>query len=262
MQTTWLKDRRHNLQVVIVLVFAILMSCEEYKEGCMDASATNFKVSNQVPCCCEYPNLVFQTTLTDGENTLAFTDTFTNEIGQRFLINDLRFIASGITLTDSLDRVYKPTDTFRNYLVSPGILAANVLDLNSKGANFLSDGKYNRLDFTLDQVDELQSKVPEDFPKGHPLRDSMFYDFSRQSWVLARTVLEVVDDGLVTMRLLPEDLPQSVHVSGSWTKNRGKDLIVNFRVNIDALFGGMDFSLPETDLYEEFKVNFSTSFEP
>lgn len=262
MRIPWLRDRKLDYRILMVLMLAILMSCEEYKEGCMDASATNFKVSNQMPCCCEYPSLKFQTTFTDGEEALPFTDTFINQIGQRYLVRDLRFITSRITLTDSVDNVYKPTDTLHNYLAPPDVLAANVLDLNNTGANFLFNGRYNRLDFSINPVDELQSKVPEDFPAGHTLRDSTFYDFTRQSWVWARAVIEVPGSGLITLRLPADDLPGAVSIPGSWTKTRGKDLIVNFRVNIETLFYEMDFSLPESVLLDEFKVNLRASFEP
>src|SRR5680860_1036606 len=119
MRISWPKNRRLSLSLslILILALAILMSCEEYQEGCMDATATNFKVSNQVPCCCEYPDIVFQTTLTDGENTLSFADTFMNQMGQRYVIRAFRFIASGISLTDSLDNVYRPVDTFHQYLI-------------------------------------------------------------------------------------------------------------------------------------------------
>src|SRR5690606_17141938 len=95
----WLKKARPESLVVILILAAILMSCEEYQEGCMDATATNFRVSNQVPCCCEYPVLVFQTTFTKDSVTRSFADTFTNSFGQQYLIRDFRFIATGVTLS-------------------------------------------------------------------------------------------------------------------------------------------------------------------
>ena len=172
MRISWQTDRKYNIRKLyadlivsgmMLLAIAGLISCEEYKEGCMDASATNFKVSNQLPCCCEYPKIVFQTTLMDGEKTLPFTDTFTNQMGQQYLIRNFRFIASGITLTDSLDKIYKPVDSFRNYLIPADVLATNVLGLNSTGANFMYDGTFNHLNFLIDRVEELDNKVPKNF---------------------------------------------------------------------------------------------------
>lgn len=271
MRIDWLTDKRYSIPALyhyrlIVLGMTLLamvglMSCEEYKEGCMDASATNFKVSNQLPCCCEYPKIIFQTTLTDGKKTLPFSDTFTNEIGQQYLIRNFRFIASDITLTDSLDITYKPVDTFNNYIIPADILAANVLDLNSTGANFMHNGTFDHLYFSIDRVGELDSRIPKDFPLDHPLRDSSFYDFSKNSWILIRAVIEIVDKGLISLNLPNSELPATVSVPGRWTKNRGQNLTVNFRVNISTLFSDMDFSLPPEDLMQEFKTNLPFSFE-
>ena len=247
---------------VSVLVIFGLYSCEEYQEGCMDASATNFRISNQLPCCCEYPQLVFQTTLTDDTATLAFADTFVNQLGQRYLIRDLRFIASGIRIADSLDRVFGPTDTFDQYVVSPDILAIDVLNLNSTGANFMQNGRFDEISFDLDKIDELQAKTPGDFPVDHPFRDSVFYDFNRQQWTVAKATIDVVDQGLITIILSGDDWPASFRIPGHWTKSKGNDLTVNFRINIGTLFGGMDFSLPENDLKREFGTNLPASFEP
>lgn len=249
---------------IIVSIFVIcgVFSCEEYQEGCMDASATNFRVSNQLPCCCEYPKLIFQTTLTDDSTTVSFADTFTNSLGQQYLIRDLRFIASAIAVVDSLDKVYYPTDTFDHYIISPDILAIDVLNLNSTGGNFMKDGRFDELSFELDQISELQGKVPDDFPVEHPFRDSFFFDFNRQDWVVARATIDVVDQDQVTIRLTGEEWPIPIRIPGQWSKSRGKDLTVNFRINISTLFGNMDFSLPESDLKREFGANLPASYEP
>lgn len=270
MRISWQTDSRCSnrkqygdllILVTILLVITGLISCEEYKEGCMDASATNFKMSYQLPCCCEYPKIVFQTTLTDGKKALPFTDTFSNQMGQKFLIRDFRFIASGITLTDSLDKAYKPVDSFRNYLIPADVLATNVLGLNSTGANFMYDGAFDHLNFLIDRVAELDNKVPKNFPYDHPFRDSSFYDFSKQSWILIRVVIDVVDHGLISLNLPNAGLPVAVNIPGRWTKSRGQNLTVNFRVNMSTLFSDMDFSLPPEDLLAGFKTNLPFSFE-
>ncbi len=258
----WLKKARPESLVVILILAAILMSCEEYQEGCMDATATNFRVSNQVPCCCEYPVLVFQTTFTKDSVTRSFADTFTNSFGQQYLIRDFRFIATGVTLSDSLDQIYTLTDTFDQYKISPGILAVDVLNLDNKGSNFMWDGRFDGLQFSIDYPEELQSRRPEDFPMDHPLRDSMFYDLNRSAWVAARVVIDLPDQDLITIELTGNDLPVPVLLRGDWTKRRGNNLTVNFKINIETLFGEMDFSSPPSELIATFASNLPASIEP
>ena len=228
----------------------------------MDASATNFMVSNQVPCCCEYPEIVFQTTYTDGVNTLSYADTFANQSGQRYLIRDFRFIASGIAIMDSLDREYRPVDTFGEYYISPEILAVDVLGLNSTGANFTTDGTFDLLGFSINRIEDIENKMPDDFPLEHPFRDSSFYDFSQKTWIMAKVEIETVDGIQILLNYPISQLPVSISIPGRWTKVRGEDFTVNFRININSLFDDMDFSSPIDDLQKKFWVNFPASFEP
>lgn len=251
-----------DLWIAVLLVGLGAISCEEYQEGCMDAAATNFRVSNQTPCCCEYPNLIFQTTLTADGMPSAFTDTFTNDFGQRFLIRDLRFIASDIVLHDSMDRQYTPTDTFDTYAIDPDVLATDVLNLNSTGGNFMSDGRFDEIAFTIGQVSELDNAEPDDFPLDHPFRDSLFYDFNQRTWYAFRALVEVIDQDPVSIQLTQAELPVPMVISGSWEKQRGGDLTVNFKVNIGKLFGNLDFSMPLADLRQQVGQNLPTSFEP
>lgn len=262
MQISWRKIKSRNILIIWSVVIATLISCEEYQKGCMDASATNYQVSNQVPCCCEYPEIVFQTTLTDGMNTLSYTDTLINESGQRYLIRDFRFIASDITLVDSLGRQYTPVDTFSNYYISPDVMAVDVLSLNSSGGNFTTNGHFDQLIFSINALEYLESRMPEDFPLEHPFRDSAFYDFSKQSWNLAEVDIELMNGTSILLNLDISQLPVSVSISGNWTKFRGDDMTVNYRININSLFGNMDFTTSQGELQEKFWANFPKSFEP
>ncbi|HLT95133.1 MAG TPA: hypothetical protein VKZ56_11255 [Membranihabitans sp.] len=239
-----------------------LMSCEEYREGCMDANATNFQVSNQVPCCCEYPSIIFQTTLTHGGQAAGFTDTFTNFAGQRFIIRDLRFVASGISLRDSLDRIFTPTDTFQNYAISPDILAVDVLNLNSTGADFLFNGQFRSLEFELDMPGSLADKVPRNFEVDHPFRDSSFYDFQRNEWYIFNTTLEVLNQGLLQIELTQTEFPIPIRVTGEWTKRRGADLTVHFRMDVETLMGDIDFEMGDDAIRSQIAKNLPGSFEP
>ena len=251
-----------DLWIILLLVALGAISCEEYQEGCMDAAATNFRVSNQTPCCCEYPNLIFQTTLTSDGMPRPFTDTFTNDLGQRFLIRDLRFIASDIIIRDSLGRNYAPTDTFDTYVIDPDILATDVLNLNSTGANFMSDGRFDEVAFIIGRIDGLENAAPDDFPLDHPFRDSLFYNFNDREWYAFRALIDVIDQDPLSIQLTQAELPVQMTIIGSWEKQRGGDLTVNFKVNIGKLFGNVDFSMPLADLRQQIGQNLPTSFEP
>lgn len=262
MRISWQRMGKIEIWIAILIVGWVGYSCEEYQEGCMDAAATNYRASNQIPCCCEYPNIVFQTTLTSDGSTSAFTDTFVNEMGQRFLIGDLRFMASDITLSDSLDRVFTPVDTFGSYETAPDLMAVDVLNLNSTGGNFMANGRFDRMNFNIGIPGQLETKVPRDFPLEHPLRDSAFYDFTDHEWHVFLASVEVVGQGVIPVQLTKNEWPVPVVIEGDWEKRRGGDLTVNFKVNVDKLFGNLDFTQPLETLRQEVSQNLPDSFEP
>src|SRR5699024_9536780 len=129
------------------------------------------------PCCCEYPSLILQTTLTDGNKSVSFADTLTNQEGQKYLIRSMRFIFSEIKLQDSLHQFYYPIDTFGNHHIPPDVMAVNVKNLNNAGREILVNKTFSRLLFSLKDVPALHDLKPASFPADHPLRDSSFYDF-------------------------------------------------------------------------------------
>src|SRR5690625_4518526 len=149
MLINWLKNNKYLIFGLLIL--AGWSGCEEYSEGCMDMAAVNFKASHQKPCCCEYPALVLQATLTQNEKPVSFTDTLINHKGQNFLVRDLRFILSEVYLEDSLGQSYHPIDTFGHHPIAADIIPLNVKSLNNKGGEFMTNKTFHKLDFSLKQ---------------------------------------------------------------------------------------------------------------
>lgn len=261
MQIHWPEVSGFNVILLVVFLLMVLTGCEEYQKGCMDADAVNFKVSNQLPCCCEYPRIQFQTVLSDGESTLSFADTFTNRYGQKYTIASLQFIASQISVSDSIGRTYAPSDTLGDYIAPSDVLVADVLQLNSSGANFLKNGNFEKLDFVIREMPELNKFRPSDFPAGHPLRDSTFYSFQQQMWIIAKATLSLDDGSSRSLLVYQSEEHNPVVVSGRWTKVRGENLIVNFKMNVETLFSGMDLTWSTDLLKKEFILKLPVSIE-
>lgn len=261
MRINWQTRRGLNWLGLIALIFW-MAGCEEREEGCMDLAAVNYKVGNQIPCCCEYPEIVFQTTLTDGEKTISYTDSLQDEAGRKFIIRDLRFISSDVRMLDAEDRAYKPTDTLGDYEIPPHILPFNVRTLNNPGANFLRDGQYSGVRFSLKDIPDLEGKAPAAVSREHVLRDSVYYDFSEEKWIIAQVVLGMEDGSRISILLHGNEVDQEIEVSGEWEKKTGQNLTVNFRINVLRLFSGMDWEASAAALREKFRENLALAFEP
>lgn len=261
MRINWQTRRGLNWLGLIALVFWVA-GCEESEEGCMDLTAVNYKVGNQIPCCCEYPEIVFQTTLTDGEKTISYTDSLQDDSGGKFIIRDLRFVSSDVRMLGAGGREYEPADTLNDYEIPAHILPFNVRTLNNPGANFLRDGQYSGLRFSLKNVTDLEDKVPVSVSREHVLRDSVYYDFSEDKWIVAQVVLGMEDGSRKSIRLHGNEIDQEVEISGEWEKKTGQNLTVNFRINVLRLFSGMDWEAPAAALREKFRENLTVAFEP
>lgn len=261
MRINWHKDKGFNLILCLYLLMW-MGGCEEYREGCMDVSAVNFKADHQKPCCCEYPTLILQTTLTDGDKSVSFADTLTNQEGQKYLIRSMRFIFSEIELQDSLHQSYHPVDTFGNRPIPPEIMAVNVKNLNNAGGEILLNKTFSRLFFSLKDIPALHDLRPASFPVDHPLRDSSFYDFHTDQWIIAQANIGLEDGNQKTMKIYGSEIDIHSQIEDRWTKELGKDLTINFKINIQNLFSEMDFTQPENQLREEFRINLPIAFEP
>lgn len=261
MRSSWHKSKVYRLFLLLCLA-GWMSGCEEYREGCMDAAAVNFKADHQKPCCCEYPSLILQTTLTDEDGTVSFADTLTNETGQRYTIRNMRFIFSEVVVQDSLGRTYQPIDTFGQSPIRPDITAVNVKNLNNKGGEILANETFNRLYFSLKDLPGLQDRKPASFPSDHPLRDSSFFDFNSDRWIVAQVNIGLEDGRQKNIRLYGEGADIRPVIENRWTKELGKDLVINFKINVRQLFGKMNFENSENQLREEFKANLPAAFEP
>lgn len=260
MLINWLKSSNY-----LIIGFLILIGsggCEDYSEGCMDMAAVNFKASHQKPCCCEYPVLILQATLTQNEGSVSFTDTLTNLKGQKYLIRDLRFIFSGVWLEDSVGQRYHPIDTFGTHPIAPDIIPVNVKNLNNKGGEFMANQTFHSIDFSLKTIDELKDRRPAHFPSEHVLRDSSYYDFKNEQWIIAQVNLGLEDGTQKSIKVFGSDIDIHSSIENQWSKSLGQDLTVHFKINVDELFGDMDFNSTDNELEQLFHARLAGAFEP
>lgn len=250
---------------LIVLSFwivSIFCSCEEYKEGCMDSNAINYDYQNELPCCCEYPRIQFQTTLKDNEGRKAFTDTFYLEDSTPFLVNEISFIASEVLVENQSGIRMGPTDSLIGYIISPDILPVRVSQVNSTGASFIQNDSFRNTSFQIRNIPGIASFVPEDFPIDHPFRDSVLYNFTEKRWNYLKIRLDFPGEQPLNFEFSGEEINLPVSMQGKWGKIKGKNLTINFLVNANHLMRGITLDLSNETKRSIIMDNMSGVFEP
>lgn len=259
----------------------LLAGCYEPKEGCLDINAVNFSVKADRPCssCCTYPTLrmaIAHKLTPNQETNLNFGDSiYTDGAGNRFRLRNIQFLISRVRLVRPDGTEVYPTDTVRVRLQQPnGIIADTVLANNFVLANrniftaaeigtFATEGKFEKLRFTLGIRDVANRIVPTSLPDPHPLRtEGMYanaetgYIFNRLEWFNHPT------DTIVTRLLITgESNAREVEVPVNANVLPGFHVRVLLRVNYLLWFADVNLKndLPAV-LTTKFVNNAANSF--
>lgn len=108
-----MKCTKSNAQIILALLLLsmIVGGCYQAKDGCLDIYATNFDVTADNNCCCNYPVLQLEFTHKLGTRDYNSVDTITNDIGQSFKINAFSLYLSGIEFTGTSGNKFSTSDT-------------------------------------------------------------------------------------------------------------------------------------------------------
>lgn len=87
----------------LLFLFGVLCSfsaCYDRIEACLDEYAANYDVSSDDACtdCCTFPSLTMRFTQLLGDSLFAKIDTITNDLGQMYIVEDVRFYLSDIAI--------------------------------------------------------------------------------------------------------------------------------------------------------------------
>lgn len=257
MQKIWRKINKSFLFLVFGLIF--FTQCEEYNEGCMDANASNYSFANEKPCCCTYPNLIFQTTMKFEDRVFTTTDTLETDQGEAYVVNDLKFISSDIILVEDDLTENKPSDSLQSYQVSPDLLPVHIRKINNQGSIYLPTDSIQQLSFKIQDNADLNQFRPEDFPIDHSFRDSSLYNFEAENWRYFYLVIKPIDSTAIILNFSPEELNLSAKIEGRWSKTRGENLIIPFSIYFDKLLQGIDFNMTTEEIKAIILANFSES---
>jgi hypothetical protein len=159
---------------LFVLGMVLWLSCYTRKEGCLDTLAANFDVSADDACtnCCVYPKLVL---VVDPILKNGKSDTLSNTLGQKFVIQDVRFYVSDFTLFQKQNsiKINEVIGTLNNALIINNDMkilrsADSLLEIGS----IKTFGKFDSLSFCLGLKEDVLNNSFVNLPTNHVLSEN------------------------------------------------------------------------------------------
>ena len=233
---------------VLCAMTLLLYNCYESKDACIDSRATNYDVSGDINCCCEYPDL-----------NLGFGFLY-NEIGFRpnekyakgndtFKILSIDILISEVALLNGTDSAR--VDTMITLPIIDGGSMAFIddfeyLNLSSSSANigrFMVIDTFNELNFLIG-LNEKTKPDPQDISTVHPLypgqsgwTESGSFPFMRMTMIrgtgLSDTLMLKIG-GDVAPKMIKLDIVDDL------ITQRGDDVSINLSIDISSWLDGVD----------------------
>lgn len=181
-----------------------LEACFDPKEGCLDATATNFDAAADEDCCCEYPNLVLEFRQRFGADPFDPNQAYLDAAGLPFYLRGASFYFSDFQVLrgsevflvpDTLTlNAFSPSgnDTIRERYQNDFALARSSGQIDNKIGGFRANGVFDDVRFRLGLNDDAQRVIAPLAPAGHPLSiqvDSLWHGRTA-GYVFAQLVVQ------------------------------------------------------------------------
>ena len=131
-----------------------IASCYQSVEGCLDPTASNFKVSADKDCCCEYPNLTFKSTWMYDTTSFNANNVLENELGQLFSIKRLDLLISEISPSFESTRFPLEDSIILQTFNDDTISVENNISYLSSSASSTTSGKFH----SYGKIDQISFK--------------------------------------------------------------------------------------------------------
>ena len=273
-----------NYPVVFVLMMvALLASCESPTRGCLDIEATNLDVSADKPCkdeCCTYPDLICNVSQEFDGVSYTQDKVYPDDFGDSFRIKNVAFYLSGFQLskggidyriTDSVTmKVFgaNPGDTLDEKFIDDYVLVRRFPVAQEVG-KFKTSGVFDQFRCYLGLEPESNKIVPRYAPLSHPLlkqMDSLWLNRD-DKFVWMQIVLSKdknPDTTPDTLRFTAADfggVPFQISSNTALEHITGFDFNFILRVDYKKMFSGIDFANTGSAVWKsKILANLSTTF--
>lgn len=233
----------------LILLLLLSSACQR-EEGCLDSSATNYDVSADLDCCCEYPNLELRIFRVAGTETFSVDSVYQDAGGDGFQIADTRFYISdfhlvrddgtevGITDSIFIEKLDNSNEVFEDNFarINPD---ANLYEIGQ----IQTQGNFSKISFVLGLVPDVNHSNPDNYAGDHPLAIQSDSLHINQQEGYKFNVMDITTFNDTTTYFVSSD-PNSVQVEIDYdlTVLKAFDVEVQIDVDLTGLLENVDFS--------------------
>jgi hypothetical protein len=252
---TWFKC------LLLIYICTNLLSCYDPQKGCLDYDATNFDVSADENCCCEYPQLVLNIAHRYGADGLRLDSAYTNGLGQPFRLHKVLFYLSDIYLTQGGTK-YMVEDTLHShkYLGADSIFTVlrDDIQLVRRDDNpahsigiFRAVGTFDSIGFRFGLLPDVDKTAPGSVATiGSPLRpqpemmyDSLLRRYECMRLVISRDTAEGTPRDTLKFYLSDFDSNQQIiQKSGTFSHESGYNFLLGMQYDYQNWFENVDLT--------------------
>jgi len=282
----------HPITINWVFLVALLFSCTEPEEGCIDVLASNFEINadddccadTQEECCCTFPTLrlnlfykgVATDTLSNASSNIRL-DTYypLDNLGDSIRIDSFSMFVSDLTPFDniagdslSVIEILEITtidgdgQTITNSLQDNIALVEMPLFQFTVGT-FRSDISIDEISFNLGLGPNLVNIDPTSVDNDHPLGNeyTVLFDNTAMQYLVGRigfTLKRGLEERIIVQNLESFESFSEQFVNPTFV-DRGSTLDIRMRINILDVFKGIVFDIPNVEIPVLINENLSTS---
>lgn len=241
----------------------LLNSACQREEGCLDASATNYDVSADLNCCCEYPVFEFRIFRVAGSADYSPDSAYVDAGNNAFSIADVRFYISEVHLVNDSGTEVGVTDSIgiekldgSGALVEDNFIRVNPDQNLYELGTILTQGNFNTVRFTVGLAEDVNHGNPDIFSVDHPLAiqsDSLHID--QQSGYKFNAMDIVISNDTTSYFVSGDQNAVELEIDYDITAVKAFDVEVQIDVDLLALLDGVDFSVDDFNTIQSKIVN-------
>jgi len=256
--------------IIIVSIMAILCSCYEQIEGCLDPFSSNYAYSADTNCesCCKFPSVSINLKGVWNEETLDPKMSYLNVHRQSLRLLSSRFLISSLNLVSEDGQHTSSSDTTTilcntgSVNISDDLKVISNINQSYNVSNFRLGGDYIGINFNLGLTDCLSSidtsLVQENFTSYSEL--SILKESNSVSGIAIDIFRELEQDTL-SLHIKDTDSNTDIMIEGDFQTTRGSNYNLTINLDYSVLLNDIDLSddidFIQNKIIENYKFAFS-----
>ncbi len=266
-----MKERLPEIVAFFFLFVMAVTSCYEPTTGCVDPEAINYSIPADDPCegCCEFPHLKLKVYHYLGDKDLILGDTITNNLDQKIVLLDYRYLMSDFKLIHAYAEEYFVLDSL--HFESNGVPRAVKDDFVGLTRDVFSvdigkiifDGPVDSLSFFVGLPKNFDTSITAVVDQNHPLsKVSPFFD-SQDSHFIPIYLSYAYGINFQDTANFYLDAFVPVKMKYDFISQRGKHKEISIAVDYGLWFSNIDFlHMEEADISQRILDNLPSGFSP